>query len=1085
MTIAIDKSAQTRAAASGRERRITEFRPEDAAAVAAMFDASTEGWPDGFGDGTPWTVEKVLDLQTSRQPLATFIAWDGDEAAGYCSFYEYPGEPGRAGYVGLLNAATRFHGRGHGRDLLKAALQRCLDLGYQRVDLHTWQGNMKAVPLYKKSGYFWVPDSSVHMENYLPLLLRVPALASFWAQADWYQTQVRELAVQEDLFLDGKMRVYPYEFRRGGRFVKATIDAASRGLTALETERWRIACRVDDRYLAIGQSRTVSWEVENRTDQPLTLTLLAGAGKGLHLQKEVTVTVADRYAAEAPLSADAAYQAPPPGELAPRIESLLLLDGLPVRLETGLVIQQPLEFRLLPQRVSLLTGRARTVSLQLQNHLDEAATVTLRLAPSAGLVIEGGAGEPLALAARSYGGLDLQVRATQSGAHSLTVYGTVAIGDERLELAPVQLPLPALHPGEIVAFEADAPKPRHAEHDVHQRELRVETATHRLIVELREGACSLEDAATGAYLGGARLLAGPPFSWTAQSRVVHEATFEQVDGGITVHLRGATPHLPAVVVEHELHLSPGGLLRLATALTNIGATPLDVQAALESWTDDSLTTLVLPTKYGLVATSLPEFPDWSDLDLQQPGMLQESWVAREGDGRVVGLLWSEATRIEPSAWGLVELRQAGAALQPDERRLLPPAYLYAGPGDRTTLRALWRQVIAPAAKEHMPPAWEVVALSNPVARAVVLAGTSNALILSSVTSTILHGRLHWSAPAGWAVEPAEANVAGLRIGQEQAVAVSARHTERRPAAASLRASLRSERLEQQVFDGALIDLGQQAGSVTVSEETKQGKPLWTVANGFLRFQLAPQFLSSVIALETLADGVNHLMSAFPEAREFGWMRPWYGGIYAAVYRPGLGHFPDPGRLYEEQFTAERMEAAGHDGRRWQGLSVRSVLQSQGLRGLELQATYLTLPGCNLLALRLTLRNQTSATLPVDAALIAYLQPGGTREEAELIVSPDGTRRLRRVQRTIGVRTDGWVAARNPRTGRTVALVAGAADLDSHVEGLDWGTLGVGAGLRGEFRLPPKGELTALAYLVLAQDEVEATAYAALRGAGLL
>ncbi|HEV7216194.1 MAG TPA: hypothetical protein VGP33_13850, partial [Chloroflexota bacterium] len=192
-----------------------------------------------------------------------------------------------------------------------------------------------------------------------------------------------------------------------------------------------------------------------------------------------------------------------------------------------------------------------------------------------------------------------------------------------------------------------------------------------------------------------------------------------------------------------------------------------------------------------------------------------------------------------------------------------------------------------------------------------------------------------------------------------------------------------------------------------------------------------------------------------------------------------------GRLYVEQCIVEPAEAAGHNGRRWQGLSVRSLLQSQGLRGLALQATYLTLPGCNLLALRLTLRNQTSATLPVDAALIAYLQPGGTREQAELIVSPDGARRLRRQQRTIEVRTDGWVAVRNPRDGRTVALVAGAADLQSTVQGLDWGALGVGAGLRGEFRLPPQGELSALAYLALAQDEAEAAAYAALRGTELV
>ncbi|HEY8741873.1 MAG TPA: GNAT family N-acetyltransferase [Chloroflexota bacterium] len=1088
MTSATDVSQRTPTEAPRGERRITEFRPEDAAAVAAMFNGSSEGWPDGFGDGTPWTVDMVLDMQSSRQPLATFLSWEGEDVAGYCSFYEYPGEVGLAGYVGLLNAATRFHGRGHGRDLLKAALQRCLDLGYRRVDLHTWQGNMKAVPLYKKSGYFWVPESSVHMENYLPLLLRIPALADFWAQADWYQTQVRQLAVQEDLFLDGKMRVYPYEFRSGNRFVKATIDATARGLTALETERWRIACRVDDRHLVIGRSRTVYWEVENRSGQPLNLTLLATAGPGLHLQKEETVTVTDRYVAEAVLTADAAYQPPAPGQLPPCVESLLLIDGLPVRLETGVQVKQPVEIRLLPRRASLLTGQTRTLTLQLQNHLDEAVTVDLRLAPSAGLSLEGPGGTPLppiSLAAQSYGGADIRLRATESGVQTLVILAVATVGAERIEMPALHLPLPALRPGEILAFETEAPTSMHTERDVRNREVRVETATHRLIVELVAGGLSLEDAATGAHLGGVRLLAGPPFSWVAQSRVVHEASFEQTEGGLTVHLRGATPHLPHAVVEHELHLTNGGLLRLATAVTNMGDAPLEAQSGLESWAGGTLPTLVLPTAYGLIATSMPEFPDWSDLDLQKPATFLETWVAREGEGRVAGLFWSEASRIEPSGWGLAELKQETGALQPGERRLLPPAYLYAGPGDRSTVRALWRHLIAPEAPERMPAPRDTVTLINAAAPAVAVAATANQLTLSSVTSAQLQGRLEWSAPAGWAVEPQTADISGLRLGHDQLVVAHMRHADPRPAAAPVHATFRSERIKQQVFEGAVLDLGEHAGGVTVSEREQDGQPVWTVANGFLRFRLAPQFLGSIIALETLADGVNHLRSAFPEAREFGWMRPWFGGIYAAVYRPGRGHFPDPARLYEEHFTVAPADAAGHDGRRWQGVRVRSTLQSQGLRGLEMEATYLTLPGSNLLALWLTLRNHTSATLPVDAALVAYLQPGGSTDEGELLLDPQGARRLLRVQRTIGVRTDGWAASRNPRDGRTVALVAGAADIESSVEGLDWGKLGAHLALRGDFHLRPQGELSALAYLALAQNEEEAGAYRALRGAKLL
>src|SRR2546430_13133252 len=119
-------AAHSQGPAEGARRRVAEFTPADAAAVAAMFNNSEEGWPGGFTDGVPLTAERVLRMERDVQPLATFIAWDGDTAAGYCSLFDYPGERGMAGYVGLLNVATAFQGQGHGRHLVKGALQRRL-----------------------------------------------------------------------------------------------------------------------------------------------------------------------------------------------------------------------------------------------------------------------------------------------------------------------------------------------------------------------------------------------------------------------------------------------------------------------------------------------------------------------------------------------------------------------------------------------------------------------------------------------------------------------------------------------------------------------------------------------------------------------------------------------------------------------------------------------------------------------------------------------------------------------------------------------------------------------------------------------
>src|SRR5205823_8396154 len=129
------------------------------------------------------------------------------------------------------------------------------------------------------------------------------------------------------------------------------------------------------------------WEVETRTGGPLSLTLLAGAVAGLRLAREETVVVTDRYVAEAALTAEADYQPPVFGQRAPRVESLLLLDGLPIRLETGVEIKQPFEVRFEPRRLSLAPGLPRDVILQVHNNMAEAATAHLALAPSPGLTV--------------------------------------------------------------------------------------------------------------------------------------------------------------------------------------------------------------------------------------------------------------------------------------------------------------------------------------------------------------------------------------------------------------------------------------------------------------------------------------------------------------------------------------------------------------------------------------------------------------------------------------------------------------------------------------------------------------------------
>ena len=162
---------------------ITVYHPSMAAQVAQMFNDFDELWPGGFGGGIPYDEQRVSDWLDKTSAIADLIAFDGDPAVdgapvGYCGLYPHWRDE-HAAYVNILGVVPRVKGKKYGKRLLLRAIETAVKQGIQRVDLHTWGGNLNAVPLYKKIGMFWMPETSVYMQDYIPTLLQM-SLAQAW-----------------------------------------------------------------------------------------------------------------------------------------------------------------------------------------------------------------------------------------------------------------------------------------------------------------------------------------------------------------------------------------------------------------------------------------------------------------------------------------------------------------------------------------------------------------------------------------------------------------------------------------------------------------------------------------------------------------------------------------------------------------------------------------------------------------------------------------------------------------------------------------------------------------------------------------
>ena len=240
-----------------------EYEKGDAASVARMWEESREGWPSGFLGASSVTASSVKREERSSGSLFTVLAILDDRVIGYCRTSPYGGEP-EASYVDLVNVVPEFHGHGIGKKLLLDAVRRTAESGRTRIDLHTWPSNMQAVPLYKKTGFFWVPETSVYMQNYIPFLLQREEFCDFLEGDDWYGCFQRDLDISEDLQkTDSGRQVFKYRFERSKEEFLAEFDRNGRRLSGIRTPEYEAGIKAShsgDYY--VGGEYTLELEAE-------------------------------------------------------------------------------------------------------------------------------------------------------------------------------------------------------------------------------------------------------------------------------------------------------------------------------------------------------------------------------------------------------------------------------------------------------------------------------------------------------------------------------------------------------------------------------------------------------------------------------------------------------------------------------------------------------------------------------------------------------------------------------------------------------------------------------------------------------
>lgn len=1027
--------------------------PRDGERLAKMFNGFDSAWPGGFLRGMDADPDHLHQRMRQMQRLAVCVVQFEDSFVGYCDLHAQTGETDTA-YIPLLGASLDHHGKGVGKMLLREMVRRVAKLGFRELTLHTWGGNMKAVPLYKKTGFHWEPETSVHMRNFLPGLLNSPAGKAFFAGRDWYTCFEREIVVAPDEVTWNGMKVFPYRFREGDDFLYAMFEAASGGMTALETPEYSVSCTIPVEEAPAGETLPITWQITPHSSAAMDLILLTEADDGLEvqIQERIRIEGPTTLAREMRVAEEAAPRHH--GERQRCVRSTLLLDGQPIVLETGVKVVRPIEIDYDGQ--GLFPGREEKIAIKLRSRLDREVEGTLSLDAHTGLQAQR-LSYPFTLPARMSTQCEFTLTAHEAGVFQTTLrYEADGLRGHR--------------PVAFRAFGGSVPlvsvESEYAEAVV------LESPGIKVFQHLRGGGLSIHSTAgANASLWLRMGDLGVPFVGWRRKELLYKPQIQMHGAEPVVTLSAASPEFPGLMVERTVSLLGSDLTRIDFRVVNTTNLAQSVQLRTQVHLHD-VRHLVLTTADGLIREPRADWDRYpvGALDaLPADSSPTESWFAGEEEEAVCGLIWHPEAKLEWD-WG-TQLTFDLGQLAPHAVHEVAPLYVVVGDGNWEKVRSWWQRLVQPSGvvEAHKPePKRALEILTEPSPALLMTDAAEVGLVVTNRRGKIFKGQATLKG-GSFLVEQETLALEGIDRDHPFRTTLQVTGPDT-PSADFVRMQVNTGPYTEE-FRLPMVRLAAR-GALDITEEGE----VIRIANGRLTFRVAPAFMGSVISLET--DGVNHLHSAYPQKRPFVWFNPWAGGIHPYIDWMGESN------LQREAFRGEVWKHVGEQGLPWEGVRVVCEPQHKDYRWLRIEAEYLTLPGSNVMALLYRITNRTDARMWANGGLAAWLQAGGSREQAVMRWKRDDQpRHRRRGGFGMDVQAGKWGAVENDQNGH--ALMAVITDPRANVWIEDMAEEGAHLMLGGEYPLEPNQTRETLSWLVVDPPADQRDAYAELNRLRLL
>ncbi len=949
--------------------KIRHFRNGDAESTARMLNESEQGWPGGLTGGVKYTAERVLDWIRRVKSFAPLVAECEGRIVGICTVTEHY-EDEEAAYIEFLNVHPEYRGKGIGKSLLLEAIGESIQAGYRRVDLHTWSGNLNAIPVYKKTGFHWVPGTSVYMQNYIPMVLNHPLVKPFiekhgLSHPAWYGRLVRELDLREDDYRIEGLKAFPYRLRAGGGEVLVVVDREARDIAMVETPWLKASMTVEMQDAPAGFPQKVTWMIMNNSDRPVTASVRAEPVEDVIVGPVSPDTLTIKPGEEAFFKAvvkprvEAEYR--DEQEKAWRLRSTVIIQGLKIPLCVGLRIKQPATVWISPYPFTTWQGGGGTLNINLKSELKESCIVKLGFTASTGVYLNRHCAR-VKLTQSEYSGVPVRIDTPKPGAYRLTINPVVEAGGLKVQCKPVSFNI-RVHDGSTVLYGYEGV----------EKNLVAGNGSLIVMVSTRRGSSMqiLERDTLSSMIRGVIEGIGPPYWPSEFERKRFKFTVYEAANGLIIRMECNSDKYKGLTMVKEILIPRGShIVRLRYGFRNATSRELIFKLGFRCWMAPWGRYYAVPLKQGVVRSYYIEgdFPYWEgDLPKKQESY-REGWVALEdGKGVVSAVMWGSAGEVDLGS-GRVGLTFP-VKVKPYRDSWLQPIHFYVGPGTWVNVSRAWRKIYMGLPADYVdekPKHTRPVRLTfSPV---VLDRGGEVKLTVENLRLRGQSGTLTIDPPEGWSFKPLKLNIEDLSLGKPFTRTIEV-NPHCRPGAYHAVATLKLEGTIRRFTIPIVLASG--PGVVKVEEGEFRGHPVFNVDNGYLKFTVARSLGAPIVSLH--AEGDELLYSSFPNPRPYSWYGSWLGGISLFGTEQTLFKWS----LQREEWNVEKRMFKG-----WVGVSAacKPILEvHRKIWGLKLGVEYLTKPMARLLLLRITVENTTGARRTVNPVLGVYLRlkrPGG-------------------------------------------------------------------------------------------------------------